>query len=94
MIQKLNVIKLETMEEIKKEAKRLIDLFYIHARIEEKSKKSRAKQCALICCDEKIDENNSILEMLKTHGSLRNRITVEGRIYDLQQVKEYIEQNY
>lgn len=83
------------MKEIKEEAERIIERFkYSVGDIPECTQEERTKQCALICIENVISENKSVLEMLNIHGTLRNRIPVEGRISDLEEVKKYIEDNY
>ncbi len=47
-----------------------------------------AKVAANIAVDEMISENESVLEMLNTHGDDRSRLPVKFRIIWLKQVKE------
>jgi len=84
------------MEEVKQEAERIIELFkgikskdlgipYEPLRAD---KTGLAKQCALICLDEKI-QDNEIIENL--NGS--DLLTL-ANIYFHNQVKQYIKENY
>jgi len=52
--------------------------------IEEETK--NAIQCAIICVEEMIKENESILEMLIMHGTERTRIPLITRLDELQSV--------
>ena len=45
-----------------------------------------AIQCAIICVEDKIKENESILEMLIMHGTERTRIPLITRLDELQSV--------
>ena len=45
-----------------------------------------ATQCAIICVEEMIKENESILEMLIMHGTERTRIPLITRLDELQSV--------
>lgn len=50
----------------------------------------QAKKCAIICVDEMITENKSILEMLKLHGDGRNRLVVRCRIEKLEEIRNRV----
>lgn len=50
-----------------------------------------AKQCALICVEEMINENKSILEMAKRHMDDRARLVITARVLELESVKKEIE---
>ena len=53
---------------------------------------NKAKQCALICVEEQIKENQSIYSMLLIHGNERSRLAVSMRISELEIIKQIIEQ--
>jgi len=72
-----------------KKAMEIVERF-LNAQIGLKNQKL-AKQCALICVEEQIKENQSIYSMLLIHGNERGRIAVSMRISELETIKQIIE---
>ena len=53
----------------------------------------KAKQCAVNCIGMMIEENQSVFEMLRLHGTERSIVPVMHRISELQTMKKEIEQS-
>jgi len=69
-----------------KKADELVGRFWIYAAANQNGSWKNAIQCAIICVEDKIKENESILEMLIMHGTERTRIPIITRLDELQSV--------